>query len=282
MNEISLAKKNRKYLFLCSAFLVATVAVFAISRNSQSLKEIFSTGEPYTITLNESNAPATLGTEQFGNGEGSARYVQFSYTSAKNAVGLHVILNNNGTIANSATTRITSMKSLVATFTGGEMTFLHGPTKTTLGSSQVLTSGVIVNFETDPYFFSLTNSGAGELSLTSLVITYSCIHVHSTITFETNRGSSVAPMTQTIGSAVSAPEPQPRSMAMPGVRCSQRKDAAVRRSSSRGGRSKALRWKSDQSAASTLMGASWMAPAPWRPAHWPPGHSPGRGAGVRR
>ena len=207
MNEKSLAKKNRKYLFLCTAFLVATIAVFAISRNSQSLKEIFSTGDTYTITLNESNAPATLGTEQFGNGEDLVRYVQISYTSAKKSVGYHVILSEDGTIANSAATRITSMQSLVATFSGGELTLVHGPTKTTLGSSQVLTSGAIVNFETAPYYFLLTNSGVGDLSLTSLVITYSCIHVHSTITFETNHGSVVAPITQAIGSTVTAPTP---------------------------------------------------------------------------
>lgn len=205
MHEKSLTKKNRKFLLFCTTFLALTVAIFAISRHSQTLNEILSSGEPYTITLNESNAPAALGTEQFNNGEGLVRYVQFSYTSAKKGVGHHVILSENGTLFNSAATRITSMKSLVAVFSGGEMSLYQGPSKTTLGNAQVLTSGATVNFETDPYYFQLTNSGTGNLSLTSLVITYSCIHVHSTITFESNRGSAVAPITQGIGTEIIVP-----------------------------------------------------------------------------
>jgi uncharacterized repeat protein (TIGR02543 family) len=51
----------------------------------------------------------------------------------------------------------------------------------------------------------LTNSGASDLYLTSLEVTYSCVHEHATVSFDTNGGSAISPITQTIGSALSAP-----------------------------------------------------------------------------
>ncbi|MFA5442563.1 MAG: InlB B-repeat-containing protein [Bacilli bacterium] len=206
MHEDLMTKKNRKFLLFTTICLVSSVAVFAIARNSQSLKQlIYGEGPIYTITLNEANTPASLSTDQYGSGEGFARYVEFNYTNAKRATGQHVVLGEDGTLINSPDTRITSIKSFVVTFSGGEATLLNGPTVSTLGNSQVLTSGTTVYFTTDPYFFSLANSGSGDLTITSLILTYSCVHTHSTITFDTERGSAVDPLTQTIGSEVVVP-----------------------------------------------------------------------------
>ncbi len=205
MNDTHTMKKNRKLLLFSSTCLLLAVAVFLIGHSSQLLKHLTYGDESYTITLNESNSPSNLSTEEFGPGNGQGRYVSFNYTSAKLALSQHVVINVGGTLSNSAVTRITSIKSITATFSGGEATVYHGPTKTAMGSSQTLTSSTPYYFSTDPYFFSLTNTGVDALSLTSLVINYSCVDTHSTVEFVTSGGSLVAPLTQAPGSSLEAP-----------------------------------------------------------------------------
>lgn len=198
--------KKRMQVLLSTLGLLMTFTVFAVTNDGHQPKELtFGDSPTYTITLDETNAPSGLTMDTFGSAFAFGRYVKFNYTQAKRALSQHTVLDIAGTLSNDSTTRITSMKSLTATFTGGEATLLTGPTITTLGNSQALTSGLEVLFGSDPYFFSITNSGETELSLTSLEITYSCVHVHSTMSFETNHGSAIAPVTQTIGSELDAP-----------------------------------------------------------------------------
>ncbi len=205
MTDNQLTKKKRKFLIFSSISSIVAIAIFAIGNNGQMLQHLTYGDASYTIILNESNSPTNLSTEEFGPGTGRGRYVDFNYTSAKLALSTHVVLAAGGTLANSVTTRISSIKSITATFSGGEATLYHGPTKTTMVSSTVLTSEIPHYFSTDPYFFSFTNSGSGDLSLASLVINYSCVDSHSTIEFVTNGGSAVAPITQAPGSVVEAP-----------------------------------------------------------------------------
>ena len=205
MHDNLQVKKNRKFLLFSTTCLLLGVAVFVIGHNSQLLQRLTYGDSSYTITLNEANSPLNLAMEEYGSGEGYGRYVQFKYTTAKLQTGSHAVLGEDGTLFNSDTTRITSIKSITATFTGGQATLEYGPTKTTIGDPQVLTTATPYYFSTDPYFFVLTNTGTGSLVLASLVINYSCQDVHSTIEFVTNGGSSVAPITQAHGSVVEAP-----------------------------------------------------------------------------
>jgi uncharacterized repeat protein (TIGR02543 family) len=182
-------------------------AVFALKGNG-TLMQNFAYEDPpssYTITLDNSNAPSALSETQFGTGYGYGRYVRFDYTAAKRATGYHILLDKTGTLYNDISTRISSLKTLTATFTGGEATLRKGPSFSTLGGAQVLTSGIEVELADNPYFFSLENTGTDTLYVTSLILTYSCAHVHSTIVFDADGGSAVAPITQSIGSAVSEP-----------------------------------------------------------------------------
>ncbi len=205
MYDNLLAKKNHKFLLFSTACLLLGVAVFVIGHNSQLLQHLTYGDSSYTITLNEANSPLNLSMEEYGSGEGYGRYVEFKYTLAKLQTGSHAVLGEDGTLFNSDTTRITSIKSITATFSGGQATLEFGPTKTTIGDPQALTTATPYYFSTDPYFFVLTNTGTGSLVLASLVINYSCQDVHSTIEFVTNGGSSVAPIMQAHGSVVEAP-----------------------------------------------------------------------------
>jgi uncharacterized repeat protein (TIGR02543 family) len=193
-------------MMLTTFGLIATFAAFTISHAGQSFNKLtFGESPTYTIRLDETNTPTSLAMDLFGNGGGAARYVNFNYTLAKRSLSQHAVLDETGTLSNDSDTRITSMKSVVAVFTGGEATLKTGPTIDTLDDVEILTSGLALVFDSDPYFFSLTNTGASDLYLTSLEVTYSCVHVHSTISFETSGGSAIYPITQTIGSALSAP-----------------------------------------------------------------------------
>lgn len=160
----------------------------------------------YTITLNAANAPSSLNAVEFSDGVGTARYVELDYTSARLQEEIHALLSINGTIANSPDTKITSMKSLTAVFSGGTAELTSGPSLLMMNDTHFLTSGVTLSFEDNPYYFCLANTGESNLALTSLVITYSCMPYYSTITYETNGGSDIAPTTLMIGSAVSAPD----------------------------------------------------------------------------
>ena len=149
--------------------------MFVIGSAGDSLVDLVRGAEPsYTITLDAANAPAGLSSSAFESGVGSARYVDFDYASAKRATGYHVSLDAGGLIANNANTRISSMKSLTATFTGGQATLKYDWRALPTINTQVLTSGTPVEFTSNPYFFSITNTGAGELSLISLEIIYGC------------------------------------------------------------------------------------------------------------
>ena len=128
----------------------------------------------YTITLNEANAPISLSTVDFESGTGTARYVNFDHTTAKRGTGYHVLLDTNGILSNNVATRITSMTSLTATFSGGKAILKAGWRVLPTVNEQVLTSGTMVEFTDNPYYFSITNTGVNELSFLSIVITYSC------------------------------------------------------------------------------------------------------------
>lgn len=205
--ENAFDKKKRKSLLLSTAgvFLAVTSFVFGYVNHVQM--RLVQGGQPtYTITLNEENAPSSLGTGEFGDGVGSARYVSFDYVAARRSSGLHVILNENGSLANNANTKITSMKSITATFSGGVASLSCGPSLLLMNDEYTLTSGVMLELEENPYYFNLSNTGTSDLELTSLVIAYSCYPYYSTIIYVSNGGSAIAPTTLPIGASVSAPD----------------------------------------------------------------------------
>jgi hypothetical protein len=166
---------NKRFVLSNAIFLTLAATVIVIGGESSLSIDVVRGDEPtYTITLNEANTPISLSTVDFGSGTGTARYVDFDYATAKRATGYHVLLDADGIISNNVDTRITSMKSLTATFSGGEATLKTGWRAMPTENSQILTSGTPVAFTDNPYFFSLTNTGTGTLSLTSILITYSC------------------------------------------------------------------------------------------------------------
>jgi hypothetical protein len=173
---ISFFKNIKKRFIVSNAIFLTLVATVIVIGDGASLSlDVVRGEEPtYTITLNEANTPISLSTIDFGSGTGTARYVDFDYSIAKRATGYHVLLDVNGIISNNVDTRITSMKSLTATFSGGQATLKTGWRVLPTVNPQILTSGTPVAFTDNPYFFSITNTGVEELSLLSLVITYSC------------------------------------------------------------------------------------------------------------
>jgi hypothetical protein len=169
------ALKKRHFILANAIYLLAISTMIAIGNTgAHSLGFVQGDEMTYNITLNEANAPASLSTSAFESGTGTARYVDFDYAIAKRATGHHVLLDADGTVSNDGEARITSMKSLTATFTGGEATLKTGWRALPTVNEQTLASGTTVKFTNDPYYFSISNTGTGELSLTSIVITYSC------------------------------------------------------------------------------------------------------------
>lgn len=205
--EVINRSRSRKSLILSSTCILLAIATFALGYANKLQMRLVQGGQPtYTITLNAANAPTSLSAVEFSDGSGTARYVDFDYTSARRQEGIHALLSVNGTIANNPNTKITSMKSLTAVFSGGIAELTSGPSLLLMNDTHFLTSGVTLSFENNPYYFCLANTGESDLELTSLVITYSCMPYYSTITYESNGGSDVDPMTSMIGSSVSAPD----------------------------------------------------------------------------
>lgn len=206
MNENQLIRQPRKNGLVGANLLLLIVAFFVIGNRGNSQTQLATDTPLYTITLNEENAPSALGYADFSNGIGIARYVEFQYNNAKRQSGGHVSLAQNGQICNRIDTRISSIQSITAVFgEGGPVTIKNGPTRNLVGNSQTLTSGVEVTFTTNPYFFTLENTGASPVLITSLVITYTCIHTHSTIEFATNGGTAVEPYVLAPGTTIEAP-----------------------------------------------------------------------------
>ncbi|HOJ45683.1 MAG TPA: DUF6273 domain-containing protein [Bacilli bacterium] len=168
--------KKRQFLFVNALYLLLVASVILIGNAEQPSIERVEGEEPtYTITLNGDNAPLSLSTDSFGTGTGTGRYVDFDYGNAKRVASYHAVFAEDGTISNNVDTRITSIKSITATFTGGEATLTTGWQASPTTNPQILTSTSPATFLSGPYFFMITNTGTGQLSLTSLVITYSCI-----------------------------------------------------------------------------------------------------------
>ena len=169
--------KKRHFIFVNVVYLLLVASIILIGNSGNPSIERVEGEEPtYTITLNGDNAPLSLSTDSFGTGTGTGRDVYFDYANAKRVASYHAVFAEDGTISNNVDTRITSIKSITATFTGGEATLTVGWRAMPSTNPQIITSGVTVNFTNNPYFFMVTHTGteAGYLYLTSLVITYSC------------------------------------------------------------------------------------------------------------
>jgi endonuclease I len=90
------------------------------------------------------------------------------------------ISNNPGRIYNHAATQVTSITSIIATFSfstlsGGELRLTTGSNGQPLGNSVTLQSGVEVTISNNPYFFMISNVGSNTVYLESLDIYYSCL-----------------------------------------------------------------------------------------------------------
>jgi hypothetical protein len=172
----TLTPRKRNFVLVNGLYLLLVATLITIGNAKRSAIEQVKGDEPiYTITLDADNAPESLGDVTFGSATQTQHYVDFTYDLAKRVGSYHVILDDGGAIYNDANTRITSIKSITATFTGGEATLSVGWQAMPSSNSQSLVSTTTVSLTDNPYFFSITNTGSGELSLASLVITYSCV-----------------------------------------------------------------------------------------------------------
>ena len=200
-----MSRKRRFIIVNAIYLLLVTAVVLSNNEGIPSIERVQGEEKRYTITLDETNPPPNLSSDVFGDDIGFSGYVDFNYHDAKRLTGVHIILDANGSLSNHSETQITSMKTITATFSGSSAALSVGASLATMGSPQSISSATPITLSDNPYFFTFTNSGTTELLLTSLVITYSCIPYYSTISYDTNSGSVINPMTQVIGSVLIAP-----------------------------------------------------------------------------
>ena len=199
---------NRKKAFLVFNFLYLGLMAALILTGvveSAPLADVRGSGGTYTITLNSSNAPTSLNDTTFGDGIGTARYVVLDYEDAKLSDGAHVVIDTEGSIRNSASTKITSLESIIVYFEGDGAQAAYGIEPDSLYNATFITSGEVINMYNHESYFSITNHGSEPLIINSLMLTYSCVPYYSTIYFESNGGSTVDAITGVIGASVSEP-----------------------------------------------------------------------------
>ncbi|MFA5481043.1 MAG: InlB B-repeat-containing protein [Bacilli bacterium] len=200
-------KRQNKSFFPFYAVFVSLVLVGLVLIGRHNIGLAVGLDEPsYTLTLNSANIPSGLSYDEFLDTTGQNRYVEFDYVNAKKADGYHASVDVGGFLGNRENTPITSMKSMTVTFEGGEGTLYVGASIPLLNYYATITSGEVINFTTNPYFFSLINYGSSALMITSVVINYSCSPYYSTINYETNGGSEITATTLPIGDEVFAPD----------------------------------------------------------------------------
>ena len=124
----------------------------------------------YQIVLDSTNKVSSAGDKvqktKLGND------VTFTYTGVNSSTTGHVTLNANGTIVNKD--HIRSIQSITATFTGGTLKFKTAYGGDVWNAETVMETGYTYDLGTNPYFVSL-KAYTSSVTLTSLVITYSCV-----------------------------------------------------------------------------------------------------------
>ena len=156
--------------FLSIIISLSTLALLYFD-NAISLNRV-NAYELYTLSLTSINKPVIPETG-FGSGTGSDRYVNFSYLNAdEDIVAHHVKLSTvSGAVYN--TSPITGFDTIKVVFSGGGLILYTGNTQTPSTNSKVLTSNVLEPIN-DAQYFRLLASGSGNISIESIVISYSC------------------------------------------------------------------------------------------------------------
>lgn len=165
--------KNRQYLLWSTVFVMATVLISLLSTRQNESTLI--RGEPlpdYEISLNATNGPTT--SEEYTDATQMVRYTNFSYFEVKASSGNHVELGPYGGIMNDSDSQITSITGVTATFiTDGSLT-LYASYDNWNWFDYELVSGVRLELPYLPYFVEFYADGENPVTLSNLVLTYSC------------------------------------------------------------------------------------------------------------
>jgi len=162
---------NRTTVFVTSVFLL--FSVFVVSGGIQP-NPVEGAPPVYTLTLDAANAPAISSGVP---GSGSIDYknsVTIQYENVQDTEGYHTTIIDGGKIYNDASTIITSISEIVATFSGtGALVMGANYHRETTIPDVTMTSETPIGLG-DYDYFEITAQG-GEVLLTSLTITYSCV-----------------------------------------------------------------------------------------------------------
>lgn len=197
--------KAKWFLLINGLFILGFVFAAIRGGNAKAIEDLHSDEPSYSITLSNQNRPTNLSPETFVSGSTQIHYVVFDYFLAKRSIDSHVILNGNGHIKNNNATKITSLTSFCATFSGESATVRVGPDYDLLGEPAEVTSETTIVLPNYPYYFKFQNTGTEPLILTSLTLCYTCSPYYSKIIFNTNGGSEISPLVAPIGSGTIAP-----------------------------------------------------------------------------
>jgi len=163
-------KTNKAFAFASSVLLL--FSVFVVSGGVQPHPVEGGPVESY-LTLDATN-PAAISVGVPNNG--SIFYknsVWIQYENVQDTVGYHTTIKESGRLYNDASTAITSITSITATFSGsGSLKAGLNYHRETVTMDITLESGTPVNV-TDYSYFEIFASG-GDIALSSLILTYSC------------------------------------------------------------------------------------------------------------
>ncbi|MFA5235587.1 MAG: leucine-rich repeat domain-containing protein [Bacilli bacterium] len=139
---------------------------------------------PYTVTLT-SEDPFVVEGAGYGVGIKTVRYTTFEYYQVKNSTGYHTELYPGyGYIGNDSTSPITSITSIVASFTGNASIQTAYSYSSWLNSGTTIYPSTPVTFTDNPYYFRLISTNySTPVVLTSLTVSYSCLPTPPTPTF---------------------------------------------------------------------------------------------------
>jgi len=196
-----------KVFLLTNLVVISAMVMVGIGANKMRQPYTHANGEyvTYSIVLDSSNAPLGLNESFSTFTETISKDVAFDYQSAKSAPGNHASLASGGFIANHDNTQITSLVSVEATFTG-QASLSTGLTAASISPNGAMTSALATTLSNNPYFFKITNTDPENvLTIHEVILTYSCLKTNTTMYFFSNGGSAVYPITQAIGSPVTAP-----------------------------------------------------------------------------
>ena len=163
--------KVKKYAIgACLGVLGLALSIVGYIAARDGIRLLKSDDEPYSITLNSSNAVTSAGTYEMHTARGGK--VDFTYANVTSASGAHTKINQNGTIVNKDV--ITSISTFTATFSGaGTLKARISYDNKTWGEYFTLASGTKIEVGSHPYYFEL-KAFDSSVTLTSATYGFTC------------------------------------------------------------------------------------------------------------